>query len=128
MKFTCPIVALSMLLTACRTTPSDSTIQQEFVGTWTFTVDGVNFRTFENNKDGSYVIETPISPTNAARAKEKGTWQVKGGFVIGTPTRAAWPEDTLQVWSNKVVSIGDNRMVLLTPGGRTNVITLHKEQ
>lgn len=113
-----------MLLAAC-TSLSDSRVRQKAVGTWTWTPDGIHSKTLQNRADGSYVITIPVNPTNTLT--EEGTWQVKGGFIIGKTTKAAWTNDTLEVWSNKVVSIDDRKMGILTPDGWANEATWYRK-
>lgn len=129
MKFMFPIVALSLLVTACSTSPSDSKIQKKLIGTWTtdFPSPGVARATVENKADGTYVFTRSAYPANAVA--EQGTWQVKGGFFIATPTKTPWPSDpaTFEVWSNKVVRMDAYKMVLLPCGGETNEFVFHKK-
>jgi hypothetical protein len=124
-----PIVALSLLLTACSTGPSDPKIQQKLIGTWTtdFPSPRVAKETVESKADGTYVLTRSANPTNAIT--EEGTWQVKGGFFIATATKTPWPNDpaTFEVWSNKVVGIDAHKMVLLNSGEATNELVFHKQ-
>ena len=128
MKFMFPIVALSMLVTGCSTS-RDSKIQQKLIGTWTtdFPSPGVAKETLENKAGGTYMLTRSANATNAVT--EEGAWQVKGGFLIATPTKTPWPNDpaTFEVWSNKVVSIGDYKLVLLNCGGETNGFVFYKK-
>jgi hypothetical protein len=129
MKFMFPVVALSLLVTACSTSPSDSKIQKKLIGTWTtdFPSPGVARATVENKADGTYLLTRSANQANAMA--EQGTWQVKGGFFIATPTKTPWPSDpaTFEVWSNKVVGIDAYKMVLLNSGEATNELVFHKQ-
>jgi hypothetical protein len=129
MKCMFPIIALSVLVTACRTSPSASQTQQNLIGTWTteFSSPRVAKETIKNKADGTYVLTRSVDSTNAVT--EEGAWQVKGGFFIATPTRTPWPDDpaTFEVWSNKVVAIDNHKMALLNCGGETNELVFHKK-
>jgi hypothetical protein len=113
-----PITSGRMLLPADRTQPSDEQIRHKIVGTWT--VDGDPSRTIENKPDGSFVTHEGTELTT------EGTWRVKDGFIVATITNASRPNATLEVESNKVVSIDDYKMVVLSIQGGTNVVTAHK--
>jgi hypothetical protein len=128
MKFMFPIVATSLLVTACSTNQSDSKIQKKLIGTWTtdFPSPRVTRDMVENKADGTYVFTRSANPANAVA--EEGTWQVKAGFFIATPTKTPWPNDpaTFGAWSNKVVAIDAHKMVLSPCGGETNEFVFHK--
>jgi hypothetical protein len=103
---------------------SDSNMRQMLIGTWA--TDWDPSRTVENKPDGSCVVKFTINLTNAVT--HEGTWQVKDGFVVGTTTNASWPNAMLEVESNKVVSIDDDKLVILSRDGGTNLLTLHKKR
>src|ERR1035438_5702051 len=107
-----------MLLPADRTKPSDEQIRRKILGTWI--VDGDPSRTVENKPDGSFVTHEGTELT------AEGTLQVKDGFIVATMTNGSGPNATLEVESNKVVSIDDYKMVFLSSQGGTNVVTAHK--
>jgi hypothetical protein len=113
-----PITSGRMLLPADRTQPSDEQIRHKIVGTWT--VDGDPSRTIENKPDGSFVTHEGTELTT------EGTWRVKDGFIVATITNASRPNATLEVESNKVVSIDDYNMVILSSHGGTILLTAHK--
>ncbi len=129
MKFISPILALSVLAAACSTSPGDSKIQQKLVGTWTTDSPspGIGNETVNNRADGTYVLIRSANATNAIT--EEGTWQVKGGFFIATPTKTPWPDDpaTFEVWSNKVLRIDAGKMVLLNSSGEAGDLVFHKK-
>lgn len=129
MNFMFPIVALSLLVTACSTSPSDPEIQKKLTGTWTtdFPSAGVAKATIKNKADSTYELTRSANPANAVA--EQGTWQVKGGFFIATPTKTPWPSDpaTFEVWSNNVVGLDAHKMVLLNSGEATNELVFHKQ-
>ena len=89
----------------------DSMIREKLIGTWTD--DASLLSRLEHNADGSFVAG------NVA-----GTWWVEGGFMIGRFTNA---NGTVQVESNKVVSIGRHKLVILGAHGGTNEFRYHKE-
>jgi hypothetical protein len=83
-------------------------------------VDGDPSRTIENKPDGSFVTHEGTELT------AEGTLQVKDGFIVATMTNGSGPNATLEVESNKVVSIDYYKMVILTSQSGTNVVTAHK--
>jgi hypothetical protein len=107
-----------MSLLADRTQPSDGQIRHKIVGTWR--VDGDPSRTIENKPDGSFVTHDGPALVSA------GTLQVKDGYIVATMTNGPGPNPTVEVESNKVVSIDDYKMVILTTQGGTNVLTAHR--
>ena len=115
-RFTCPVIALSMLLIGCNKSPTDSKLCQKLTGTWI--ADSGSASTFENKADGSFVVRH-----NDAVAAD-GTWCVKGGFMIGTFTNA---NAAVQVGSNKVVSVGRDKLVILDGRGVTNELGYHRK-
>jgi hypothetical protein len=98
-----PTNGLSMLM--------DSMIREKLIGTWTD--DASLSSRLEHKADGSFVAG------NVA-----GTWWVEGGFMIGRFTNA---NGTVQVESNKVLSIGRHKLVILGARGGTNEFRYHKE-
>jgi uncharacterized protein (TIGR03067 family) len=113
-----PITSGRTLLPAYRRQPSDEQIRRKILGTWT--VDGDPSRTVENKPDGSFV--THEGPALIA----EGTLQVKDGFIVATMRNGSGPNATLEVESNKVVSIDDYKMVVLASQDGTNVLTAHR--
>jgi hypothetical protein len=83
-------------------------------------VDGDPSRTIENKPDGSFVTHDGPALVSA------GTLQVKDGYIVATMTNGPGPNPTVEVESNKVVSIDDYKMVILTTQGGTNVLTAHR--
>jgi hypothetical protein len=113
-----PITPGRMLPPAYPTQPSDEQIRLKIVGIWI--VDGNPSRTVENKPDGSFVTHEGTELT------AEGTWQVKDGFIVATITNASRLNGTVEVESNKVVSIDDYKMVILSSQGGTIVLTAHK--
>jgi hypothetical protein len=113
-----PISSGRMLLPADRTQPSDEQIRHKILGTWI--LDDDHAKTIEHKPDGSFVTHEGTELT------AEGTWQVKDGFIVATMTNASSPNDILEVESNKVVSIDDYNVVVVTSQGGTNLVTAHK--
>lgn len=123
------VIAMGMLLLfGCSRPPSDAEIQRLLVGTWR--LDQEPSKTIQNKPDGSYVIQLAKGGSNVV---VEGTWQVKAGFVVATMTNApAWygpqnPVARQQAESNKVVSINEHQLTLLSSQDRTTRLTAHKE-
>jgi len=123
------VIATSLLLLfGCSRTPSDAEIQRLLVGTWRLDQDPT--KTIQNKPDGSYIVQFARGSSNVV---VEGTWQVKAGFVIATMTNApSWfgPQDPVarhKSESNKVVSIGENKMVFLSSQDGTTALTAHKQ-
>ena len=115
-RLTCPAIALSILLTGCNMSLTDSEIRQKLIGTWIADSDALS--TVEHKADGTFVVWRGSAVT------AEGTWYVKGGFMIGTFTNA---NATVQVESNKVVSVGRYKLVTLNSRGGTNELGYHKK-
>ena len=123
------VIATSMLLlSGCGKTPSDAEIQRLLVGTWR--LDQEPAKTIQNKPDGSYMLQIARGGSNVV---VEGTWQVKAGFVIATMTNApSWygPQDLVarhQAESNRVVTINEHRMTVLSSQDGTTRLTAHKE-
>jgi hypothetical protein len=122
-------IAMSMLLLfGCSRPPSDAEIQRLLVGTWR--LDQGPSKTIQNKPDGSCILRLATGNSNLV---VEGTWQVKAGFVIGTMTNApSWygPQDPVArqiVESNKVVSINEHKLTLLSSQDGTTILTAHKQ-
>jgi hypothetical protein len=129
------VIATSLLLFGCRMTQSDAEIRRLLVGTWHLDQEPSNLdqepsKTIQNKPDGSYIVLLARGGSNVV---VEGTWQVKAGFVIATMTNApSWfgPQDPVarhRAESNKVVSIDQHKMVLLSSQDGTTVLTAHKQ-
>jgi hypothetical protein len=113
-----PITPGRMLLPADDTQPSDEQIRQKILGTWI--LDDDHAKTIEHKPDGSFATHEGTELTAV------GTWQVKDGFIVATMTSGSGPNAPLEVESNKVVSIDDYNVVVVTSQGGTNLVTAHK--
>jgi hypothetical protein len=117
-----------LLLLGCNRTPSDAKIQRLLVGTWG--LDQEPSKTIQNKPDGSYILQLTRGGSNVV---VEGTWQVKAGVVIATMTNApSWygPQDPVvrhKAESNKVVSIDEHKVTLLSSQDGTTVLTAHKQ-
>jgi hypothetical protein len=123
------VIAMSMLLLpGCSRTPTDARIQRLLVGTWRLDQDPS--KTIQNKPDGSYIVQLARGGSNVV---VEGTWQVKAGFVIATITNApSWfgPQDTVErhkAETNRVVSIDEHKVTLLSSQDGTTRLTAHKE-
>jgi hypothetical protein len=105
-----------MLLIGCDMSPTDLEIRQKLTGTWIADSDALS--ALEHKADGSFVLR------HGDRVEAEGSWCVKGGFMIGTFTNA---NDAVQVGSNKVVSVGRHKLLILDNGGRTNELGYHRK-
>jgi hypothetical protein len=111
MKYTLILFALSLSLTACKTTTSDTAIRRQIVGLWS--LDSSLDKVIENKSDGTIVVR--INGVETAR----GTWQVKDGFIIEELGSSI-------VESNKIVSVSGDKMVVLSIDGHTQ-LTFNKQ-
>jgi hypothetical protein len=123
------VITICILLQCgCSRTPSDADIQRLLVGTWH--LDQERSKTVQNKPDGSYILQLAQGGSNLV---VEGTWQVKAGFVISTMTNAPsryGPQDPVArryAESNKVVSIDEHQMTLLSSQDGTTVLTAHKQ-
>jgi hypothetical protein len=122
MKFAITILTLSLFLAGCGTKPSDSTLQQRLVGTWTTELD--NSRVIEVKQDGTYASRRIVNGTNATA---EGTWQVRDGYVIGTVTKvsASWPDAESGTLSNRIYRL-DNRTLIFAGRDGGKGLTLQR--
>jgi hypothetical protein len=117
-----------LLLFGCSRPPSDAEIQRLLVGTWR--MDQEPSKTTQNRPDGSYILQLATGSSNLL---VEGTWHVKAGFVIATMTNApSWygPQDPVarqQAESNKVVSINEHKLVVLSSQDGTTILSAHKQ-
>jgi hypothetical protein len=111
MKNILPLIAVSLLLTACTRTLSDASIHRRVVGTWL--VEGSQpVKTVEMKSDGTTVVRKDGVETAT------GAWQVKDGYMI--------VQDIGHAETNKVLSISGDKMVVLGIDGQTQ-FSLHKQ-
>jgi len=122
-------VATSLLLLfGCSRAPNDAEIQRLLVGTWRMDQDPS--MTVQHRPDGSLMLQLDRGASNVV---VEGTWQVKAGFVIATMTNApSWygPQDPVERYkaeSNKVVSIDEHTMTLLSSQDGTTRLTAHRQ-
>ncbi|HZR18700.1 MAG TPA: hypothetical protein VFE51_15515 [Verrucomicrobiae bacterium] len=111
MKYTLILFALSLSVTACTTTTSDTAIRRQIVGLWS--LDSHPGKVVENKSDGTIVVRTDGVET------ARGTWQIKDGYIvdgIGSST----------VESNKIVSVSGDKVVVLSIDGHTQ-LTFNKQ-
>jgi hypothetical protein len=118
MKFIPALFALSLLLTACATTTSDSAIRRRLVGVWSS--DSNPGKVIEYRSDGTVVVK--MNGMETAR----GRWQVTTGYIIQGPAEALAQGSHAQTESNKVVSVVANKAVLLSIDGHIQ-LTFHRQ-
>jgi hypothetical protein len=128
MKLTFALIALALLLTACRRTPSDEQIRQQMIGTWQ-----TGRGTIEHRADGSYVHRFVINVTNdvtheGTHLTEAGTWQVKDGCILTVITNEPWSNTDHTISHFQVVRLADHELVIRDLAtGFTNEIVVHKQ-
>ena len=117
MKFTLYLFTLSLLLTSCSKSPSDSQIRHKLVGTWR-----VNSGVLTVYPNGELKI---VRGTNVIDAH----WRVEGGFLIQTPI-AIDGSDPSEAYAHderyKIVRINGHELVCQVDG-RTNLLTASKQ-
>lgn len=123
MKLTLAIAALVAGMTACSIRQSDAEIRRELVGTWV--ADWDYSKIIENRADGTCVSTFTVNLTNSMTFV--GVWQVKDGMIYSTITNAARSGEPSGAESNKIVSIDDRRLVVLSAHSRTNELVFHKQ-
>ncbi len=117
-----------LLLFGCSRPPSDAEIRRLLVGTWRLDQDPS--KTIQNKPDGSYVLQLTRCSSNLI---VEGSWQVKAGLVIAILTNAPpWygPQDPVarqKAETNKVVSIDEHKLTVLSSQDGTTVLTAHKQ-
>jgi hypothetical protein len=127
MKYTIPILALSILLTAC-CHRSDAEIRKNLPGAWHFVESS-------SNQDRSVFTVSPsgdftnvvIRPDGTVGAETAGTFQVQDGYLIGTVTKSSQKGQKVPfVLRTKIVRVDDTEMVVVADG-TTNEITIKKD-
>jgi len=111
MKYLPPMVALSLLLTACTKTTSDSAVSRQMIGSWS--LDSRPGKVIENKADGTIVVR--IDGIETARGK----WLVKDGYLIGGVGSGT-------VESNKILSVSGDKLVVFSIDGHTQ-LTFNKQ-
>lgn len=91
----------------------------------TWVADWDPLKSIEHKVDGTCVAKFTVNRTNSLTFV--GVWQVKQEMIISSITNAAASGEPFGVESNKVVSIHDQRLVLLSAHGKTNELVFHKQ-
>jgi len=97
--------------------PSDDQIPRRIVGGWSFDSDPK--KAIEHRADGNVVVKSSGIET------DRGTWQVKNGYIINSAPKGSSHISNFQMESNKVLRILGDKMVVLSMDGHTEV-TLHR--
>jgi hypothetical protein len=118
MKFIPTLFALSLLLTACTTTTSDTAIRRQMVGVWS--LDSRPGKIVENKSDGTIVVK--IDGVETAN----GTWRVENGYMIEGPSDASSQASHTHTETNKVLRVSGDKEVLLSIDGHTQ-LTFHRQ-
>lgn len=118
------ISLIATILAACSTKRNEAKVREKLLGTWRADWDAS--RTLENRADGSFVTKFTIDRTNAVTIE--GEWRVQGGFIVGTMTNSSWPNVVTGAESNKIISVSENKLVVLGRDGGTNELVLSRVQ
>src|ERR1039458_1492757 len=117
MRFISTLFALSLLLTACTTTTSDSTIRRRMIGVWSS--DSQPGKIIENKSDGTMVVSID-------GVEKTFKWQVQNGYTIQGPMEDWSRANPSLIESNKVLSVSGDKAVLLSIDGYT-LLTFHRQ-
>ena len=86
MKNILPLIAVTLLLTACSRHPSDAQVRQSLPGTWTWERDNIRC-TNTIAADGTFDYQLVyLYAEGAQKHQVDGAWQVKDGVLIETIT------------------------------------------
>ena len=127
MKWTLPILALSILLTACGH-QSDAQIRKNLPGAWHFVEASSNQdrSIFSISSSGDFTNDS-IRPDGTVVVETAGTFQVQDGYLIGTVTKSSQKGQKVPfVLRTKIVRADDREMVIVADG-TTNEITIKKD-
>jgi len=126
-KTTIQILAVTILLTACNKTTSDSDIRQKIVGAWTPVSSSGHSRAAdtEMRSDGSYTLKWN-SDTNVL---VQGNWNVKDGIVTFTNTNivGAGRTNFAAIQHYKIVRIESREMVFCSSDYSANPTTFERK-
>ena len=93
MKNILPLIAISLLLTACSKHRSDAQVRQMLPGTWAVSFGDSSVQVgggYTNiiGADGRYAYQL-INPTTGGVVDVEGTFQVSDGYLIDTMTKCS---------------------------------------
>jgi len=91
----------------------DASIRRRVVGAWES--DEQPGRVVDSKSDGTYVIRVD------GVERVRGNWSISNGYLIGKPSN-----DESRVESNKVVSLSEDRIVIRSINGHTDM-TFHRK-
>ena len=127
MKYTLPILAFSIFLTAC-SHRSDAEIRKSLPGSWHWAESSSNQgrSVFMVSPSGDFTNDV-IRPYGTVGAETAGTFQVQDGYLIGTVTKSSQKGQKVPfVLRTKIVRADDREMVIVADG-TTNEITIKKD-
>ena len=127
MKYTLPILALSIFLTACGHR-SDAEIRKSLPGAWHFVMPSSNQdrSVFTISSSGDFTNDV-IRPDGTTGSETSGTFQVQDGYLIATVTKSSQKSQKVPfVLRTKIVRADDREMVIVA-AGTTNEITIKKD-
>ena len=127
MKWTLPILALSILLTACGH-QSDAQIRKNLPGAWHFVEASSNQdrSIFSISSSGDFTNDS-IRPDGTVVVETAGTFQVQDGYLIGTVTKSSQNMGRLpHVFRAKILQADSKKMVIL-PEDMTRKLTIEKD-
>jgi hypothetical protein len=110
MKITFQLFALTILLAACSSVPSDAQLRHKLIGTWIGPSDNLEMTM---SSDGSYVSKFTREGMNY---DYEGTWKIKDGFLITTltannSTNAKHTMHIGSVESFRIVHVDDQELI-----------------
>jgi len=103
MKTMLTLSVLGLLLMGCTKDGSDASNYRRAVGVW---VGKMKWETELRSNGVAVYIDGPAEDA-------KGTWLVKGGYLI---TDMKWDDGSRVVDSNKIFSVSENTLVVLSMG------------
>jgi hypothetical protein len=127
MKYTLPILALSIFLTACGHR-SDAEIRKSLPGAWHFVMPSSNQdrSVFTISSSGDFTNDV-IRPDGAMGPETSGTFQVQDGYLIATVTKSSQKGGRLPNVLRVKITRADNRVIVGSIEGMTNQITIQKD-
>jgi hypothetical protein len=118
MKSILMLFALSLLLTSCATTTSDTATHSRLIGVWSS--DSRPGRVIELRSDGTILVKKDGVET------ARGTWRVENGYIIQEPVDASSQTSHTQAETNKVLSVSGDKAVLMSIDGHTQ-LAFHRQ-
>ena len=129
MKYTLPILALSVLLTAC-SHRSDAEIRKSLPGAWHF-VQAPSSSTGDRSiftiaANGDFTNDVVRSDGTLA-VETAGTFQVQDGYLVGTVTKSSQKQQHVPFVLRAKIYQADESEMIIGIDGTTNRITIKKD-